>query len=192
MHSVSHSPTGNLHYNKWSLHSARWGITIYRLIKTYSVMEHSYRRMQWSIILHRMHAFQISCFMHHIADNNSSRYHEPRSMTILITRSVMTHESRGESTIQPDIEEEDCALLAEDPGPQAERPVHVITNSKSSHANSTEPCKYSYFTPSTSTYLISSLIHVSTTLRTPKVSSPQQIIWVWPCTICPGTATIQV
>jgi hypothetical protein len=60
LHSLPHSPTLDLHYSKWNLRPARWGITMYRTVKKHTQREHSRSRKQPICIAHQLFAFQLS------------------------------------------------------------------------------------------------------------------------------------
>jgi len=71
-------------------------------------------------------------------------------------------------------------------------PGQVVQSNKGSTANKTEPCQYCYWMPSASKFPKSSWGNGTITAQTLKVNPPQQIIWLWLCTIHPGAAATQV
>jgi len=63
------SSTLDLHYSKRNLHPARWEITIHWRIKKHTWREYSLSRKQPIFIVHQMFAFQLSAFVHRIAND---------------------------------------------------------------------------------------------------------------------------
>jgi len=173
IHSLPHSPTFCLHYSKWNLRQARWGITIHRRIKKHTSRELSHSRKQPIIIVHQMFVFPYlqSCIilqMTNVPDYNTESGWWYRS-------GDWWGRKWGHWTVHRIIRYWRRRFGSPTGGPTSRpgAPGHVIMNFKGPTAQATQPCRYCHCMPSASKFPKSSWGHGTTTAQTPKVSPPQ-------------------
>ena len=153
IHSLPYSPTFYLHYHKWDLHPARWGIIIHRRIKKHTLREHLHSRKQPIFIVHRMFTIQSSSIMHCVLCLGWLM--SPISLLIQddhIYQEISDDESGYpvESTLLSNIGGRQCGSPTERPASRHCTLDQVITHYKRSTVKVTEPRRYCCFTPSAS------------------------------------------